>query len=222
MFVVQGRVLVEDAVAAGMEVREVYLRDGESVPDGIRVVPHVLDARTFDSVNDTVTPQGVLAVCAIPAESPVRTTPSDWYVVAHGISDPGNLGTMIRSAEASGASGIIVTPGTVDVWAPKTVRSTAGGLFRVPVHHVASLGDLRDGGMRVLGSTSHDSAPSMYEVDFTGCLGIVLGNEAHGVADDEKLDGWVRVPHVGRAESLNVAMAASVLALHIAHVRAGV
>lgn len=219
MFVVQGRVLVEDAVTAGIDVREVYLREGEPVPQGARVVPHVLDARTFDSVNDTVTPQGVLAVCAIPVGRPLLTTASDWYVVAHGLSDPGNLGTVIRSAEASGASGVVVTPGTVDVWAPKTVRSSAGGLFRVPVHHVASLADLAATGMRIIGTTSRAEAVSMYGADFSGCLGLVLGNEAHGLGADEPVHEWVRIPHAGRAESLNVAMAASVLALHVAHVR---
>lgn len=216
---VQGRVLVEDAVAAGIDVREVYLRDGESVPAGVRVVPHVLDARTFDSVNDTVTPQGVIAVCAMPAAGPLSTTPADWYVVAHGLSDPGNLGTVIRSAEAAGASGVVVTPGTVDVWAPKTVRATAGGLFRVPVHHLAGLGDLRAMGVRLLGTTSSEGAESMYEASFAGCVGVVLGNEAHGLDPAEPVDGWVRIPHAGRAESLNVAMAASVVALHIAHMR---
>ena len=202
-------------------MREVYLRDGESVPAGVRVVPHVLDARTFDSVNDTVTPQGVIAVCAVPGHGTLSTGAGDWYVVAHGLSDPGNLGTVIRSAEAAGASGIVVTPGTVDVWSPKTVRSAAGGLFRVPVHQVESLGDLRSAGVRLVGTTSHGDAPSMYGFDFSGCIAVVLGNEAHGLGHDEPVDGWVRIPHAGRAESLNVAMAASVLALHVAHVRGG-
>ena len=189
------------------------------MPAGVRVVPHVLDARTFDSVNDTVSPQGVIAVCALPPQGEPRTGEGDWYVVAHGLSDPGNLGTVIRSAEAAGASGVVVTPGTVDAWSPKTVRSTAGGIFRVPVHHVAGLPDLRAMGVRLIGTTSHDDATPMHDADFGGCMAIVLGNEAHGLDRDEPVDCWVRIPHAGRAESLNVAMAASVLALHAAHVR---
>ena len=211
--------LVEDAVAAGLEVKEVYLRDGDEMPACVRVVPHVLDAHTFDSVNDTVTPQGVLAVCTIPAPGPVRTGADDWYVVAHGLSDPGNLGTVIRSAEAAGATGVVVTPGTVDVWSPKTVRATAGGVFRVPVHHVAGLADLRAMGVRLIGTTSHDASTSMYQADFTGCVGLVLGNEAYGLEASDPVDDWVSIPHAGRAESLNVAMAASILSLHAAHVR---
>ena len=219
MFVVQGRILVEDAADAGLDIREVYLREGEPAPRGVKVMPFVLDARTFDSVNDTVAPQGVLAVCAVPAAKEMSVADTDWYVAADGIADPGNLGTIIRSAEAAGASGVIVTQGTVDVWSPKTVRSSAGGSFRVPIHHVSDLADVRKKGIRLLGTTSQSSAPSMYDVDLSGCVAIVLGNEAHGLDVAADVDGWVRIPHHGRAESLNVAMAASVLSLHAAHVR---
>ena len=208
-------------MSAGIDIREVYLREGEDLPAGIRGIPFVLDARTFDSVNDTVTPQGVIAVCAVPQHGAITVDSRSWYVVAHGLSDPGNLGTVIRSAEAAGATGVVVTPGTVDVWSPKTVRSTAGVVFRVPVHHVASLDDLGAMGVRLIGTTSHEASESMYEADFDGCIAIVLGNEAHGLDGSEPVDSWVRIPHAGRAESLNVAMAASVIALHAAHARSG-
>ena len=219
MFVVQGSVLLGEAISAGVDVREVYLRDGEPDPRGVKVVPFVLDARTFDSVNDTVTPQGVLAVCAIKHHEPPVIDPSSWFVVAHGISDPGNLGTIIRSAEAAGATGVYVTPNTVDAYSPKTVRATAGALFHVPVREIGSLPELAALGLTLIGTSSHGSAESLYDASFDGPVAVVLGNEAHGLAADEPMDRWVTIPHAGRAESLNVAMAASVIAMQVSHAR---
>ncbi|MEY4366497.1 MAG: hypothetical protein RLZZ305_1841 [Actinomycetota bacterium] len=215
LFVVQGRVLVEEAVAAGIDLREVYVREGEDAPSCVRTVPFVLDARTFDSVNDTVSPQGVLAVCAVPVHGAPDCGPASWYVVAAGVSDPGNLGTIVRSAEAAGASGVFVVGDTVDEWAPKTVRASAGALFHVPVRRCASLGELRALGLRLYGTSSNASATDMRAARFEGPVALVLGNEAHGLDDSAEVDEWVRIPHAGRAESLNVAMAASVLAMHV-------
>ena len=219
MFVVQGNVLLQEAIAAGVEVREVYVRDGEPDPHGVKVVPFVLDARTFDSVNDTVAPQGVLAVCSIPRHPATSVSNDTWFVVAHEVSDPGNLGTIIRSAEAAGASGVYVTPNTVDVHSPKTVRATAGALFHVPVREIGSLDHLRTLGLTLVGTTSHGDARSIYDASFVGPIAVVLGNEAHGLSSDEPIDEWVTIPHAGRAESLNVAMAASVIALQVSHAR---
>lgn len=219
MFVVQGRVLVDEAVRAGLHVKEVYLREGEPEPGGTRCVPFVLDARTFDSVSDTASPQGVMAVCTIPEAPPVTAGNGDWFIVADNVADPGNLGTIIRSAEASGATGVILTGQSVDVWSPKTVRSSAGALFHVPVHVLGDLAGVREIGLRVLGTTSHGSGESMYSAVFNGPLAVVLGNEAHGLPADAPVDAWVSIPHSGRSESLNVAMAASVIAMHVAHVR---
>jgi len=219
LFVVQGNVLLQEAIAAGIDVREVYLRDGEPDPRGVKVVPFVLDARTFDSVNDTVSPQGVLAVCAIPHHPSPAVSKDTWFVVAHEISDPGNLGTIIRSAEAAGASGVYVTPNTVDVHSPKTVRATAGAMFHVPVREVGSLDELRSLGLTLVGTSSHGDARSIYDASFTGPIAVVLGNEAHGLAPEEPIDEWVTIPHAGRAESLNVAMAASVIAMQVSHAR---
>lgn len=218
---VQGRVLLEDAAAAGVDIREVYVREGEEAPQCVRSVPYVLDARTFDSVNDTVTPQGVLAVCAVPRQPPVDVSSGTWFVVADGISDPGNLGTIIRSAEAAGADGVFLCGDAVDVWSPKTVRASAGAVFHVPVRSVTALADLRSLGLRLVGTTSHEGAIDMRSADFDGPVALVLGNEARGLPSDAPVDSWVRVPHEGRAESLNVAMAATVLAMHVGWQRSG-
>lgn len=221
MFVVQGRVLLEDAASAGIDIREVYVREGEDAPPCVRTVPYVLDARTFDSVNDTVSPQGVLAVCAVPQHAQAEVSSGTWFVVADGVSDPGNLGTIIRSAEAAGSDGVFVSGDAVDVWSPKTVRASAGAVFHVPVRSVPGLTELRGLGLRLVGTTSHEGAVDMRSADFRGPVALVLGNEAHGLSPDAPVDEWVRVPHEGRAESLNVAMAATVLAMHVGWSRSG-
>lgn len=216
---VQGRTLVEEAAAAGIDIREVYVREGEEPPASARVVPFTLDARTFDSVNDTVSPQGVLAVCAVPLHGPPAVHAGTWFVVAHDVSDPGNMGTIVRSAEAAGASGVFVSGDAVDVWSPKTVRASAGSVFHVPVRVASGLDDISGLGVRLVGTTSHGGAENMWDADFSGPLAVVLGNEAHGLPEDAPVDGWVTIPHAGRSESLNVAMAASVLAMHVSRAR---
>lgn len=219
MFVVQGRTLVEEAAAAGVDIREVYVREGEEPPASVRTVPFSLDARTFDSVNDTVSPQGVLAVCAIPLHGAPAVHAGTWFVVAHEVSDPGNMGTIVRSAEAAGADGVFVSGDAVDVWSPKTVRASAGSVFHVPVRAASGLEDIAGLGVRLVGTTSHGDAEDMWAADFSGPLAVVLGNEAHGLPADAPVDGWVTIPHAGRSESLNVAMAASVLAMHVSRAR---
>lgn len=177
---------------------------------------HEVDPRAFDDVNDTSTPQGVLAVCDMPASVPIAAG-DGWYIVAHGISDPGNLGTLIRSAEAAGATGVVVTHGTVDPFSPKAVRASAGALFHVPLTFVRDLGDPALAGLHLIGTTSHigPAVEDLWHSDVAGHVGIVFGNEAHGLAEDEPVSRWIRIPHSGRSESLNVAMAAAVVAMHV-------
>ncbi|MEY2711691.1 MAG: hypothetical protein RI939_451 [Actinomycetota bacterium] len=210
---------MEEAASAGIDIKEVYVRDGDDAPAGIRTVPFTLEARTFDSVNDTVSPQGVLAVCAVPLHGAPEINAGTWFVVAHDVSDPGNMGTIIRSAEASGATGVFVSGDAVDVWSPKAVRASAGSVFHVPVRTVVGLDDIASLGLRLVGSTSRAGAVDMRSADFSGPVAVVLGNEAHGLPADAPVDSWVTIPHAGRSESLNVAMAASILAMQVAHAR---
>ena len=208
---------------AGLDILEQYVRedyDDYEAP----INTHELDAKTFNSVADTESPRGILAVCAIPDAGSLSFEESDWLLVLHEVSDPGNLGTLVRSAEAAGATGVVLVGNTVDPWSPKTVRASAGAIFHVPVWQVDSLDTLRAAGIRLLGTTSHDSLgvshpESIYEADLSGLVGIVLGNEAHGLPDDASVDSWITIEHEGRSESLNVAMAGTVVAMHVARHR---
>ena len=214
---------MEEAVLAGLDIREQYVREDYEDYEA-PIDTHELDAKTFNSVADTDSPRGILAVCAIPDAGSLSFNDSDWLLVLHEVSDPGNLGTLVRSAEAAGATGVVLVGNTVDPWSPKTVRASAGAIFHVPVWQVDSLETLSAVGVRLLGTTSHDSLgvshpESVYDADVSGLIGIVLGNEAHGLPADIAVDSWITIEHAGRSESLNVAMAGTVLAMHVARSR---
>ena len=213
---VEGPGLVAEALAAGWRMEAQFVAPGgEPVLDPEFAPVHLLAPNVIERVASTESPQPLLAVFAL--RSMVLPPSCDFVVVADRLSDPGNAGTIIRSAEAAGAQAVVLTPGSVDPFNPKVVRSAAGSLFRVPVVS-CTLEVLRGVGLRVLATSSHHG--QVYtDADLTGPVAVVVGNEAHGVAGDEPVDGWLTIPQAGRAESLNVAMAATVLAFEAARQR---
>jgi len=214
-FAVEGAPLIREACRAGWTPLEVLRSPRCSDNFGAAVVVDAA-AGVVERVATTETPRGEIATF----ERRTSSLPDGdcWMLVADGVADPGNLGTIIRSAEASGASGVVVVAGTTDPFAPKAIRSSAGAVFHVALCEVASLDDVREGGFRVLGATS-GGGTSFRDVDVSGRLALVVGNEAHGLDPASPVDEWVTVPHRGRAESLNVAMAATVLCFEVAHRR---
>ena len=163
----------------------------------------------------TVTPQGVLGVAPF-LDVELGSLPSDGCVaLLHEVRDPGNAGTVLRSADAAGAAGVVFTDSSVDLYNPKTVRASAGSVFHVPVVRGVSTADavvgLRGMGRRVLAMDGRGER-DLYSVDLGGPIAFVFGNEAHGLPDEvlRSADVTVRVPHAGKAESLNLAAAASV------------
>jgi TrmH family RNA methyltransferase len=189
---------------------------------GIRV--YELAAGVMERVADAVTPQPVLAVIAmldVDLKSVVETSP---LIVLVEVRDPGNVGTIIRSADAAGAAGVICCAGSGDLYNPKAVRSSAGSIFHIPVVVAPpadeSLAILGAGGVRRL-ATVMQGGEDYSLADLSGRVAIVLGNEASGLGPDldRNLDGALTIPMAGRAESLNVAMTASVLCFEFARRR---
>ena len=177
---------------------------------GLAVTGQVIAALT-----DTSTPQGVVAVAE---ERAIETEAidGDLVVVLADVRDPGNAGTLIRSAVAAGSSGVVFAKGSVDPFNPKTVRATAGLLFRVPLVHEVALEDvlglLKARGFFVVGAdAAADVAPE--DVDLTQSIALVLGNESWGIEAGARalLDEVVGIPMPGPAESLNVGIAGSIL-----------
>ena len=226
-FVVEGAKLVGEALRAGAAVEGVYATAGAldepvvraAADAGVRVFG--LAPGVIERVTDTVTAQPVLAVAGMADVGLDALHLSRLVLVCADVRDPGNLGTVLRSAEASGAGGVICCEGTVDVYNPKCVRASAGSVFHVGLvaggEVVEVLEQVGAWGMRRLGTAAEGGEPYP-SVDFTVPTALVLGNEAHGLpeAASGALDGLVTIPMVGRAESLNVGMAAAVLCFEAA------
>jgi TrmH family RNA methyltransferase len=176
---------------------------------------HDVSPDVMAKLTSTVTPQGIVGV------SPFLDVASDTLpnvgclAVLHEVRDPGNAGTVLRSADAAGAGGVVFTTSSVDAYNPKTVRSSAGSIFHLPVVRgegtAAVLAGARDRGMRILAMDGHGDE-DLYATDLSVPIAFVFGNEAHGLPPDvlAMADATVRVPHQGKAESLNLAAAATV------------
>ena len=148
---------------------------------------HEFAPNVLERVATTESPQPVLAV--VHQRSQRVPDGATFVVVADRLADPGNAGTIIRSAEAAGADAVVLTEGSVDPYNPKVVRASAGSLFRLPVV-ATDLVALRAAGLRVLATSSHRGAPYT-DVDLRGPVAVVLGNEAHGLDDDAPVDEWI-------------------------------
>ncbi len=207
--------LIAEAVAAGWEIEAEFVGPGGTTVTGAAAFP--LADGVLERVASTERPQPNLAVVHPPRREDVLHT-AGFVLVADTINDPGNLGTILRSSEAAGVELVVLTPGSVDPFNPKVVRASAGAVFHVPVI-AATLDDVRSAGFRLIASSSH-AGERHTAADWSGRVAIVLGSEAHGLPDDVAVDDWVRIEHRGRAESLNVAMAATLLVFAAAERRA--
>jgi TrmH family RNA methyltransferase len=235
---IEGPHLLEEALRAGLRVTTIFVaqgpnRDLERLLDALRVPPETeilqLPAKLLDSALATETPQPIAALVEPPDWSwphilDARRKGATLILVLAGIQDPGNLGTILRSAEAFGADGVVSLPGTVSAWNPKAVRASAGSVFRIPLLAVSErecLEELHEAGVKILATTVHAAQPAEL-VDMAGPVALVIGNEGNGVADDlaAKADARITIPCPGPVESLNAAVAASVLLYEAARQRA--
>ncbi|UJF36454.1 TrmH family RNA methyltransferase [Paenibacillus hexagrammi] len=222
-YLIEGYHLVEEALRSGAAVECVVYSVDKDLPSGLLEAAGVavewiaVSQAVLEKCSDTQTPQGVFAVVAkrgMTADELLEARP-DLAVILDGVQDPGNLGTIIRSADAVGAGAVVIGRGTVDLYNPKTIRSTMGSLYHLPIVE-ADLQELlpraRERGMRLV-TTSLQAQRSCYETDLRQPTWLVMGNEAKGVSPEVAAlsDVQVIIPMQGKAESLNVAMAATVL-----------
>ena len=224
LFLAEGLRTVEEAVAS-KQVESIFYTAIED--DRTRAVLEEAAAQqvkltcvsdaVLKKIADTETPQGIIAVCRMQATALEDVLASGkMLLVLDRVGDPGNVGTMLRTADAAGIGGLVLLKGSVDIYAPKTVRSSMGSLFHVPV--LAGVGErefiesAHNAGYELL-VTCLDGADNLYEADLHGRLAFVMGNEANGVSAGllAAADKRVFIPMAGRAESLNVAMAAGIV-----------
>lgn len=235
VFVLESPKTLVEALDASWPIECIYALDGADHPVLYRAadagIPIVLiDQAALDSVAGTVSPQPILATARLIGAAPevlrVPLQAGGFVLVGMEIQDPGNVGTMIRTAEAAGACGIVFTKGSADVTNPKVVRSAAGSLFHLPIvvdvdaaELVTQLQGWRTvswaSAMGVNGVVAHDQA------DLTGGCALWMGNEANGLPNEViGLCGHsITIPMAGKTESLNVGIAAGVLAFEAARQR---
>lgn len=223
---IEGPHLLEEALRAGLRIATVFVRSTGSgdlgYPPGVgeNIETLLVEPDLFDEVVQTETPQPVAALVEIPdwTWAHILRAREAWpqlLIVLAGVQDPGNLGTILRSAEAFKATGVISLPGTVNEWNSKVVRSSAGSIFRLPLIHATPeecFTMLREAGARVL-TTSVTNATPIHEANLTGPVAFLIGNEGGGVPAEtaKQADSAVTIPCPGPVESLNAAVAASVL-----------
>ncbi|MCR4808171.1 MAG: RNA methyltransferase [Lachnospiraceae bacterium] len=186
-----------------------------------------VSAQVFKKMSDTVTPQGILTVVRRERhrleEFLEGKDRSDLHVlILENLQDPGNMGTMIRTAEAAGYDLIVANEGTVDMYNPKVIRSTMGSIYRVPVIYSQALsGDidrLKDAGVQIY--AAHLKAKRDYrEISFGRRIAVMIGNEGNGLSDEiaSKADEYIKIPMQGQVESLNAAVAAALLMFSSVH-----
>ena len=220
-FVAEGRKLF---LETPMELlKEVYVSAGEEeglAADGVLSgVPYeTVDDRVFAKMCDTSTPQGILAVVSMPEYTEADLMPDGPSVslLIEDVQDPGNLGTIMRTAEAAGVGGVWMSRGCADIFNPKTIRATMGSVYRVPFICGADLQEaavkLKETGTSIA-ATAPDAGISYREVPRSGRVAFVIGNEGSGVSEDllSLADLRVSIPMQGQIESLNVAIATAIL-----------
>lgn len=176
----------------------------------------VVEERVFEKLSDTKTPQGVMSVVKQPEyrlEDMLKE--GNLYVILEDIQDPGNMGTIVRTAEGAGVAGIIMTKGCVDIFNPKTIRSTMGSVYRIPFVYVddiaATIEQIKAAGISIY--AAHLKGERFYDDVEYGRAAFLIGNEGNGLKDETAAlaDTYIKIPMSGQVESLNAAVATSIL-----------
>ena len=222
---IEGFRILEEAIRSGLRFRAVFFSES-AVPRaekllsqlGAQVETLLLADKLFSSAVPSDAPQGVAALARwkeLSREDVLAKSPAGPILVIAGVQDPGNLGTILRSAEAFGAGGVLLGESTVSPYNPKVVRASAGSVFRVPLARTKlseSLGRMKDHGLRLVGTASHKGTP-LDQAKMAGTMAIFVGSEGSGLPRDliKEMNDVVAIPQVPEVESLNVGVAASIV-----------
>jgi TrmH family RNA methyltransferase len=239
---IEGLRILEEAIRSGLRFSSVFFRESaQAAADrllpqiGAQVETLLLPDKLFDSLVPSESPQGVAALVRLKEfslDDVLERLQVGPIVVLAGLQDPGNLGTILRSAEAFGSAGIVLGEGTVSPFNSKVVRASAGSVFRLPtIHGQASHGKsaakleevsakLRAQGVRLIATSSHKGT-QLDQADLKGATAIFFGNEGSGLPRDvmAKMDESIAIPHTAQVESLNAGVAASIVLYEAARQR---
>ncbi len=223
-FVVEGIKMVQEAAHHG-KLQKIYISEGkyQEISQAVSVLLNtyeyeIVSDQVLKQISETVTPQGILGTATLPTYDleDILQQEKHRFILLDDLRDPGNLGTIMRTAEGAGMSGVILSKESVDLFNPKVVRATMGAIFRVPYCYVENLAEvakqIREIGYEVYGTAMKGSV--IYdEPDYTAGAAIVIGNEANGISDAvfQSVTKRIRIPMEGQLESLNAAVSAAIV-----------
>jgi len=232
-FAIEGSKILEEAIRSSLKIKAVFFsasaenKSERLLPQlGAHVETLLLPDKLFTTAVPSDSPQGVAALVRfkeLSADEVLAKAAGGPLLVIAGVQDPGNLGTILRSAEAFGAGGVLLGEGTVSPFNPKVLRGSAGSVFRLPFARVkldSALTSLKAQGSRLLATSSH-KGKALPEADLTGSIAIFIGSEGAGLAREliAKMDELLAIPHSPTVESLNAGVAASIVMYEVARQR---
>lgn len=218
-FVIEGLRSVLDAAKKNAPIEYIIVKDGVNISEGLNYPTYTFAPKLFSELSDTQTPQGIMAVCAFMEKSfeDIGAGEKSCVILCEALQDPGNIGTVIRTAHAAYCDGVILTKGCCELYNPKVVRATMSGMFSLPVICGVETDDalsyFKGQGYKCSAGALRSDSVGLYEASLSGKQLIIIGNEANGVKEDtlKKCDNIIKIPMNEDAESLNAAIAASVI-----------
>ena len=224
LFFIEGIRFVKDAILGNVDIKyivvsENLIKDSEidKLLKNTNAKIYVATEKIIKDLSDTDTPQGIIAVLPyLDFDKQMDDKKSKTFLILDAIQDPGNMGTIIRTADATGTDKIILSKGCVDIYNPKVLRATMGSIFRTNVMMVENLVDyikmLKKEGFMVL-AAHLDATESYFDIDLKGNVAVVIGNEANGIRKEvsDVCSKYIKIPMIGNIESLNAGVSASVI-----------
>lgn len=216
-FLIEGFHLIEEAIASNWQIEEIIVQENVTIPNWDLTSPVVkVSENVFQHISQTKTPQGIAAVVYFKMFNDIV---GDYVLLLDRIQDPGNLGTIIRTADAAGFDAVILGEGTVDLYNDKVIRATQGSIFHIPViqdNLIERIVTLKNGGYQIWASALTNSK-DYHNIKATSKVALVMGNEGSGIQEQilTQADEMIKIPIYGKAESLNVSIAAGILMYHI-------
>lgn len=210
-FLVEGRKMVEEALASAFDVEAVLVQEGVSFPDGLTMPVYELPEHVLAAVCDTKTPQGIAAVVRMKEQSALGRH----IVVLDGVQDPGNVGTILRTADAFDCDGVFLVNACADPYSPKTARATMGAVFRRDVYQCTAdelCALLQKSNLPLYGTALRNDTVSLRDAELSRAA-VAIGSEGRGLSAEilAKCEKTIKIPMSPRCESLNAAVAASVV-----------
>ena len=215
-YIVEGIKMVKEAISENQEIALIAIREDFKIDfDTKNIKTVIISNKIFNDISDVKTPQGILAVIKKNQNNQIETN-QEYILALDSLQDPGNMGTIIRTADSANINQIIINKTTVDPYSPKVIRSTMGAIYRTNIIEVedlkTTLKEMKSKGFQII-TTDLKATQSIYDINYNNKTVVVIGNEANGVSQEilQIADKKVIIPMLGKTESLNASIAASIM-----------